>query len=218
LFKNIKSRWGFVRKRDRRPKGGAWRVREYFDGIAERYSKIFSFGILNSIRRREMESVFRMLSPRPEESILDAGCGIGHYSIPLKALGAKVVGVDLSERMARMASAGGVDVIVADLGSTPLKGGFNKILCAGVLEFCEDPSAVIRNLSLNLKRGGHLVFLIPKRSPIGILYKLYHLSHGIRVRLFSMREFLDLLEGAGLRPISAEEPTWMSLVIKCAKM
>lgn len=203
----------------RRDRGlwGTLRVKEHFDGIAEKYPKMTSSPILNQLRRREMESVFKMLSPRHGDLILDAGCGAGYYLAPLKALGANVLGVDLSRGMAAMASASGADVIVADLGSFSLKAKFDKILCAGVLEFCGDPLAIIENLSLHLRDDGHMVFLIPKPSPIGILYKLYHLSHGVNVRLFSRDAFGRLLKGAGLRMEAAEEPTWMSLVVKCAK-
>ncbi len=197
--------------------GKKLKVRKHFDRIAERYSKMTSSPILNQIRRREMESIFKMLSPTHGDLILDAGCGAGYYLIPLKALGANALGVDLSRGMAAVASASGADIIVADLSSFSLKARFDKILCAGVLEFSEDPLAIIENLRLHLKDNGYMVFLIPKLSPIGILYKLYHLSHGVNVRLFSLNEFELLLKYADLRMVAVEEPTWMSLVAKCAK-
>ncbi|MEM3589439.1 MAG: class I SAM-dependent methyltransferase [Candidatus Bathyarchaeia archaeon] len=193
------------------------KVMEHFDRIAEKYPKMTSSPILSQMRRREMESIFKMLSPSHGDFILDAGCGSGYYSAPLKALGANVVGIDISGRMAAMASASGADVIVADLQSFRLKARFDKILCAGVLEFSEDPLAIIKNLRFHLKDDGYMVFLVPKLSPMGALYKLYHLSHGVRVRLFSSRGFELLLEDAGLRMTAVEEPTCMSLVAKCAK-
>ncbi|MEM2881739.1 MAG: class I SAM-dependent methyltransferase [Candidatus Bathyarchaeia archaeon] len=197
--------------------GGDLKVKEYFDRIAENYPKMTSSLLLGQMRRREVESVFKMLSPRHGDLILDAGCGAGYYSTPLKALGANVLGIDLSTRMAAMASASGADVMVADLRSFSLKARFDKILCAGVLEFSGDPLTIIKNLRHHLKDDGYMVFLIPKLSPIGVLYKLYHLSHGVRVRLFSLRGFELLLEDAGLRMAAVEEPTWMSLVAKCDK-
>jgi 2-polyprenyl-3-methyl-5-hydroxy-6-metoxy-1,4-benzoquinol methylase len=176
-----------------------------------------SSGILGFTRRKERKSVLRMLSPKSGDLILDAGCGSGFYSIPMKELGANVLGIDVSAGMAAAARACGVDAIAADLASMSLRAKFDKILCAGVLEFCEDPMGIVENLCSHLKEDGHLVLLAPKRSPLGILYKLYHLSHGLKVNLFSMEDVENIIEEAGLKAISKEEPTWMSLVLKCAK-
>jgi len=189
----------------------------YFDRIADKYSSMTSSGILGLVKRREKESILRMLSPSRNDLVLDAGCGSGFYSTLMKGLGASVLGVDISKRMVEIARASGIDAEVGDLGSLKLKTKFDKILCAGVLEFCEDRLKVMGNLCSHLKEDGCIVFLIPKRSLLGVLYKLYHLSHGVRVALFSINEMKTQLEGAGLKIVTVEEPTGLSLVIKCIK-
>lgn len=193
------------------------KVGVYFDEIADNYPCMTSSGILGLMKRREKDSILRMLSPAKNDSVLDAGCGSGFYSILIKGLGASVTGVDISKRMVEIARAKGIDAEIGDLESLNLDNKFDKILCAGVLEFCEDRLAVVRNLCSFLKKDGCIVFLMPKRCLLGILYRLYHLSHGIKVGIFSIDDVRNLLERAGLRITEVEEPTKISLVIKCIK-
>jgi len=74
-------------------------VKKHYDKEAERYVEKFSKGLFGLIRKKEKEAVFELLDPQTEEKILDAGCGAGFYSVPLKNIGSKPFGVDISPKM-----------------------------------------------------------------------------------------------------------------------
>jgi len=187
---------------------------EYFDKIAGKYAELTSRGILGAMRKREKECVMQMLSPQLGETVLDAGCGSGFYSILIKERGAEVLGVDISPKMVEAAIKSGIKAEVHDLQSLNLGRKFNKIVCAGVLEFCEEPQRVIENLKNHLNEHGFIVILIPSFSLGGLAYKLYHLSHGVHVTLFSLRRIENLLNKSGLKIVAMENPAPFTYVLK----
>jgi len=194
-----------------------WRLQrpeEYFDKIAAKYAEITSRGILGAMRKKERECVMQMLSPQPRETVLDAGCGAGFYSSSIKECGAEVLGVDISPKMVEAAIKSGIKAEVRDLKTLNLGRKFNKIVCAGVLEFCEEPQRVIENLKNHLNEHGFIVFLIPSLSLCGLAYKLYHLSHGVHVTLFSLGRFEKSLNKSGLKIVAIENPTPFTYVLK----
>src|SRR5262245_57278598 len=52
---------------------------------------------------QEMPAVFAMLAPKPGERVLDLGCGDGALTEEIKAAGANVLGVDLSDELLAVA-------------------------------------------------------------------------------------------------------------------
>ena len=168
------------------------------------------------MRKREKECVMQMLSPQPGETILDAGCGSGFYSIPIKERGAEVLGVDISPKMVEAVIKSGIKAEVHNLQTLNLGKKFGKIVCAGVLEFCEDPQRVIENLKNHLNEQGFIVVLIPSFSLGGLAYKLYHLSHGVHVTLFSLGRIENLLNKSGLKIVAMGKPAPFTYVLKAA--
>ncbi len=60
----------------------------------------------NSTRKADpylLERLIAMLDPQPEEAFLDLGCGTGNYSIALQMRGLKLMGMDPSETMLKVA-------------------------------------------------------------------------------------------------------------------
>ena len=58
--------------------------------------------------------IFRLLGAKPGERILDLGCGDGALTAEIKALGADVVGVDLSDELLAVARMKGLNVRKVD--------------------------------------------------------------------------------------------------------
>jgi demethylmenaquinone methyltransferase/2-methoxy-6-polyprenyl-1,4-benzoquinol methylase len=80
----------------------AARVRELFARIAPRYdlvNDLQSFGLHRFWKR----SVIRLAEPNPAKVALDLCCGTGDLALALARRGAKVVGLDFSERMLEVA-------------------------------------------------------------------------------------------------------------------
>ena len=116
--------------------------------------------------------------------------------------------------MVAAARARGVVAHVADLHELDLGRRFDKILCAGPLEFCASPGRVLRRLSEHLRPGGRLVVLFPPPTLVGRLYALHHRSHGLRIQLYSIRDVGAWLRAADLAPDEVLRPGPFTAVMR----
>lgn len=166
------------------------------------------------MKRREKDSIIRLLSPKKGDSILDAGCGSGFYARLVSDLGAEVFCVDIAPKMVEVVAGAGFRAQVCNVESLRLERKFDKILCAGVLEFCKQPLKALLSLREHLRNGGHMVLTFPNVSVLGLAYWLYHLTHGITISLFTLDRVASLLESAGLRIQVVEKPLPFLFVVK----
>lgn len=103
--------------------------------------------------------------------VLDAGGGSGHFAVPLAGLGHRVTVVDPSpnalfalERRAAEEGVGervqGVQGDAHGLLDVAERGGYDAVLCHGVLEYVDDPADSVRNAVAALRpEGGTLSVL-----------------------------------------------------------
>lgn len=121
--------------------------------------------------------LWRMLGAVAGKRVLDAGCGTGYLAIKLAALGADVVGVDLSPAMLEIArrrvDEAGVRVELhvsscADL-SAIASASVDAAVSNYVLMDVRDMHGVVRELYRVLRPGGHavLIFSHPAFTPPG---------------------------------------------------
>jgi SAM-dependent methyltransferase len=193
------------------------RVRRHFDHAAGGYARRFSRGPLAVLRWSERRQLFALLEPRAGERILDAGCGVGLHAEQLVARGCLLDAVDLSPAMVERARARGIGARVADLHGLDLGRRYDKILCAGPLEFCAEPALVIERLAQHLEPGGCLVILFPTPARGGRLYQYYYRALGVHVHLFEVGEMVALLERTGLAPHGLRRPASFSVAVSALK-
>lgn len=186
----------------------------HYDKVAKNYSKMITQGIGGILKRSEVESLMRLLSPNVGEDILDVGCGSGFYAEMVKCAGANVFCVDISPRMVEVVRQAGLEAEAHDIHLMNLNRSFDKILCAGPLEFCQEPVTALNNLRRHLRRQGYLVVSVLTVSLIGVAYLAYHMIHGYRINLFTLRRIVSLLHKAGFRAETIEKPTSFLYVIK----
>lgn len=106
------------------------------------------------------ESLIAWLAPRPNERILDLGCGTGDLTARLARSGADVVGVDASEAMLVQARAKfpsltfvhGDAIALPDLGAP-----FDAVFSNAVLHWIPDLRPVAKELARVLRPGGRFV-------------------------------------------------------------
>ncbi|MBV2355615.1 methyltransferase [Streptomyces sp. J2-1] len=102
--------------------------------------------------------------------VLDTGGGSGNFAVPLARLGHRVTVVDPSpnalfalERRAAEADVAdrvrGVQGDALGLFDVAERGGYDAVLCHGVLEYVDDPGAGLRNAVAALRPGGVLSLL-----------------------------------------------------------
>ena len=116
---------------------------------------------LDYIRNRILQFAGR--SPLGDLRVLDFGCGNGTtLSFPLAALGIKLTGVDFHEpsiRYARARAPGNAEFVLGSVDR--LKGPFDVIVCADVIEHLTDPCDVLRQLRRVQRKGGILIGAVP---------------------------------------------------------
>jgi SAM-dependent methyltransferase len=91
--------------------------------------------------------------------VLDAGCGMGRYSVVALGLGAEVVAMDLSESLRRLAAVAPqypkLHVVQGDLHNPPFKKGvFDVVTSQGVLHHTSDTRKAFDAIAPLVKPGG----------------------------------------------------------------
>jgi len=120
--------------------------------------------------RLEKDALFSLVSFNPGDKVLDSGCGTGVYLEELLRLGLDVTGVDKDEDMLKYAANSrgkGAKLIKAALQELPFEpSSFDKVITVCTLEFIDDPSHVLTELSRVLKNDGILLLgFLNKNSP-----------------------------------------------------
>jgi ubiquinone/menaquinone biosynthesis C-methylase UbiE len=133
-----------------------------FDEWPERYDQWFTTPIGSLIKEYESEVIIELLRPRNEETILDAGCGTGVFTLDILALGARVVGLDISLSMliwARQKAMGyPFHTVIGNMMNLPFSDcAFDKVVSVTALEFIKDARGALKELFRVTKKGGCLV-------------------------------------------------------------
>lgn len=127
----------------------------------------FVDGVVNRLFRKSMklrfEKTIEGCNPIVGQSVLDIGCGPGHYSITLARGGAsRVVGIDFAEGMLQIAKEHARKVgvgdqckfMVADFHEYPQEEIFDYVIAMGFMDYMPDAEKVVRKvLSLTRRKA-----------------------------------------------------------------
>jgi len=125
-------------------------------------------GDLNNFYDRVFQRLIKILSPKPGEKLLDAGCGYCFHAIRLARSGLQVTGVDFSDVALRRGAeniqhAGTRDQILlqtGDLLNLPFSPRtFDYVHCWGVLMHVPQLETALDELIRVLKPGGKLIIM-----------------------------------------------------------
>ncbi len=161
------------------------------------------------LRRREEKASLAGVTRRmlPSHSVLEVGCGTGHYTLPLARACKRVVAVDSSqnmlhflERRLRRREVTNVTTLRGSLG-LPLDLGeqFDGVVAIGLLNYVPDLAGALRTLASHLRPGGWAILSVPLANVNGRLYQLSERLSGRRVWLHSPEAFADVAASEGLR-------------------
>jgi ubiquinone/menaquinone biosynthesis C-methylase UbiE len=102
-------------------------------------------------------AVFALLAPKPGERILDLGCGDGVLTTEIKATGADVLGVDLSDELLAVARMKGLRVRKLDGHALDFVSEFDAVFSNMALHWMRKPDLVIAGVYRALKPRGRFV-------------------------------------------------------------
>jgi SAM-dependent methyltransferase len=131
-------------------------------------------GTLGEVTARVMPMAHRVfyapaaerLRLRPEDILLDVGCGSGAFLQEHAGAVGRVAGIDLSGVQIRLARrrlddrirAGTAEIVEGDAGSLPWDDAtFTAVTCMGSLDWFDDPAATVAEMHRVLAPGGRLV-------------------------------------------------------------
>ena len=101
--------------------------------------------------------VVNLLSPKPDETILDIGCGDGDLTIKLREFGCKLVGVDASEKMVLATKSLGIEAYLMSGEALTFNNKFDAVFSNAALHWMLNPERVITGVWQALKPGGRFV-------------------------------------------------------------
>lgn len=122
-----------------------------------------------SLKRRYCydHSFYKAIGKVDGKSVLDLACGSGYYTREIKKMGAdKVVGVDISEEMIKIAEEEnenlGIEYLVCNVSEMPKIGEFDLIIGSFLLHYSktkEELKLMCNNIFNNLKNRGKFIAL-----------------------------------------------------------
>jgi ubiquinone/menaquinone biosynthesis C-methylase UbiE len=139
------------------PRGG-----ELFDSWPDRYDAWFETPIGKRVKEIESALLRDLLQPRRGETILDAGCGTGVFTLDMLSFGPRITGLEISlpmlMRARRKAKSDSFRAVAGDMLSLPFADEvFDKIVSVTALEFIEDARSAVDEMFRVARRGGTIV-------------------------------------------------------------
>ena len=133
-----------------------------FDDWPEKYDRWFITPIGSLVKKYESDLILDLLKPVSGETILDAGCGTGVFTLDILSLGTQIVGLDISFPMLRRAMEKAEKYplypVLGDIGTLPFReGSFDKVVSITAIEFIEDTRSAVAELFRVTKKGGVIV-------------------------------------------------------------
>jgi SAM-dependent methyltransferase len=157
-------------------------------------------------------------------SVLDVGCGIGLNGAAAMMAGATVVGIEMHAPRAAQARRLLGEVIELDprdeAGVSRALGErkFDVVLFADLLEYADEPAALLRYYARFLEPEGRVMISLRNRTAWNVLLKVTNHELGYRPtepgRLFSRAEATDLAKEAGLEVLRVAHNPMLARAIR----
>jgi len=194
------------------------RALEHYARIADGYhARVEQGPVLGAFRRRERGVVLDLAQLAPGLSLADVGCGNGFYALEAKRRGARVCAIDAVPEMLAALAGSVDDVRLRDIEQLGRIGTFDRVVCAGVLDFVVDPDLALANICGLVARNGRLVLLAPCTGPGGSLYRAEKRLFGFRVNLFTQAWLAARAASHGLRLERVRKPLPWNIAIAAVR-
>jgi 2-polyprenyl-6-hydroxyphenyl methylase/3-demethylubiquinone-9 3-methyltransferase len=161
-----------------------------FSALAHRWWDPGSeFRPLHEINPLRLAWIERVADGLQDKSVLDVGCGGGILAEAMASAGARVTGIDLSEKalgvaqLHRLESGVAVDyrLIAAEALAEEAPARFDVVTCMEMLEHVPDPGAIVAACAVLAKPGGTLVFSTLNRNPKSYVFAILGAEYLLRL-------------------------------------
>ncbi len=128
-------------------------------------------------------------APLAGKNVIDIGCGGGILSESMARKGARVTGIDLSEKALKVADLHSLEsgvavrykLIAAEEMATQEAGQYDVVTCMEMLEHVPDPGAIVRAAATLVKPGGQVFFSTLNRNPKAYLFAILGAEYLLRM-------------------------------------
>lgn len=128
-------------------------------------------------------------APLAGKKVIDIGCGGGILAESMAKKGAKVTGIDLSDKALKVADLhsleSGVEVryqkIAAEDMAAAEAGQYDVVTCMEMLEHVPDPAAIVKAAAALVKPGGQVFFSTLNRNAKAYLYAVLGAEYLLRM-------------------------------------
>jgi len=133
-----------------------------FDQWPVKYDRWFETPIGARVKEYENELLLELLQPRPDEMILDVGCGTGIFTINILGLGSRITGLEISYPMLERAVLKAINhpfrAVGGDMRYLPFVDEcFDKVVSMTALEFIAEGKQAVAEMFRVAKKGGVIV-------------------------------------------------------------
>ncbi|HEX2053689.1 MAG TPA: class I SAM-dependent methyltransferase [Actinomycetota bacterium] len=143
--------------------------RHWYKALADHLGEAYLGYEFTQGTEQEVEFLYRALSLKPGDRLLDVGTGPGRHAIELARRGVQVVGIDISSKFLdlarRTASDQGVPISFFEMDALelPFEDEFDAAIsiCEGAFGLGLDDLAILRGITRALKPGGHVAVAAP---------------------------------------------------------
>ena len=140
------------------------------------------------------------------KSVLDVGCGGGILAEAMAALGARVKGIDLSEKALKVAMLhlleSRLDVNYEEISAEALAlrepGQYDALTCMEMLEHVPDPASTVSACAKLVKPGGQLFFSTINRNPKSYLFAVIGAEYILRLLPRGTHDYAKFLKPSEL--------------------
>jgi len=216
------------------------RIKRYWlfqpENFSNLYKKTANWFSPSAIVARFLEQrttmLFKMFEGSKNLKLLDVGCGSGIHLAKYAKNCKEVVGVDYSKNMLKIAESTlnylplkNWKLVKADAEKLPFSNGeFDVAIAMGLLDYVSSPKKVLIECQRVLKKGGLIIFSIPKnpsifaflRTPLGNLIKRFIFNLPPVDNAVSYSDLITLLQETKFKPIKISS-VWTAMWMVKAK-
>lgn len=135
--------------------------KEIFNDLANRYDSWFETPLGKKIFESEKSCIEKLIKKVESKVAIDLGIGTGLFTKILREKGYKVIGIDISDEMLKIAKNRGFEVIKHDLNN-PLPfndESFDFVFSMTSIEFLKNPQNLMGEVHRILKKDGEFLLI-----------------------------------------------------------